>query len=773
MSGMRQGIPADQARAGDVVTATAQVTLIIDGMTCATCASRIERTLRHRTAVLNARVSFTTRRAIIAYDGGATTVAVLCKAIETVGYHAVPAADAPVETGDQEDAARRFWARRVVVSWPLGLAVFVLGMLFMAHPWARYASFALTLPIQFWAGWPFLRNAARRGVRMSANMDTLIAIGTLAAFSFSTWELFHGGKVYFDTTALIIAFVSLGRYFEARAKKSASTAIRAMLELGAKEAHVITGGIERLIPVAEVGVGDRIKVYPGEKIPVDGLVVEGWSAVAESMLTGESAPVEKHAGDQLAAATLNTHGVLIFRATAVGKDTALGQVIRLVENAQSSKAGVQSLVDRIARVFVPAVLAAALLTFLGWWLLGGTATGGLFAAVAVLIVACPCSLGLATPMAIMVGTGRGAELGVLVKNGEVLELAKRISTVAFDKTGTLTQGDMSTVDIISASDCDEEEMLLFAGALEAHSEHPIGEAIARRARRRPGALPTVSGFTAIPGHGVAGNINGVDVCVGRRSLMFQRGMVLSRSIEQQVIAVEKQGNTAVLVGWDGKVQGSLGVTDALKYNAREVVGQLKDMGLDVAVITGDNERTAQAVTKGLGVDRLLAGVLPEDKVFEIRRLEQEGSLVAMVGDGVNDAPALVQADLGIAIGTGTDVAIEASDITLLSGDLQGVITAIGLSRRTMRLIHQNLAWAFGYNIVALSLAASGLLSPLLAGAAMGLSSVSVVANSLRLRAFGSAPAGRRPAADGQRAPTGDGKDVPTGDGQDVPTVPAS
>jgi len=741
MSDMKQELPADRA-ADDSTTATAQLTLIVDGMTCATCSGRIERVLRRHGGVLNARVSFATKRATIAYDGGATTAAVLCRAIEKVGYRAVPATDSSAQADDHDDVTRRYWARRVVISWPLGLTVMVLGLLFMAQPWARYTSFGLTLPIQFWAGWPFLKNAARRAVRLSASMDTLISIGTLAAFSFSTWELFHHGDIYFDTTALIISFVSLGRYFEAKAKKSASSAIRALLELGAKEAHVLTGGKERSIPVDEVGVGDRIKVYPGEKIPVDGLVVEGWSAVDESMLTGESVPVEKHTGDRLAAATLNTHGVLIFRATAVGKDTALAQVIRLVENAQSSKAGVQSLADRIASVFVPAVLTAAALTFLGWWLLGGGAVTGLFAAVAVLIVACPCSLGLATPMAIMVGTGRGAEMGVLVKSGEVLELAKRISTIAFDKTGTLTKGEMSMVDIVSVDDCDEEEMLLFAGALEAHSEHPIGQAIARRARRHRGALPTVNGFMAIPGQGVVGNINGVEVCVGRRSLMFQRGMVLSRSIEQQIIGVEKRGNTAVLVGWEGQVQGSLGVSDTLKDNATEVVEQLQGMGLDIVVITGDNQRTAQAVTADLGVDRLLAGVLPEDKVFEIRRLEQEGSLVAMVGDGVNDAPALVQADLGIAIGTGTDVAIEASDVTLLSGDLQGVITAIGLSRRTLRVIHQNLGWAFGYNLIALPLAASGLLSPLLAGAAMALSSVSVVTNSLRLRAFGSAAADR-------------------------------
>jgi heavy metal translocating P-type ATPase len=708
--------------------------LAIEGMSCASCASRIETVLRRHPSVKSAVVSFATKRATVTYYPQAATLSTLYKPVQALGY-GVTEAESAVTAGADDDAHRRAWGHRVLLSWPAGLTAMALSMFFAADPWARWLSLALTVPVQFWAGWPFLSNAARRIVHGSATMDTLISIGTLAAFGFSVYQLAAGGELYFETAALLIAFLSLGRYLEARARKRASSAIQKLLELGAKNAHLLVGGAERLIPIETVKVGDRLRVYPGEKIPVDGEVTDGWSAVDESMLTGESVPIEKNTGDRVAGATINTHGVLTIRATAVGQDTALAQVVRLVEEAQSSKAKVQRLADRVAGVFVPVVMAVSVLTFLGWWLVSGNPAGGLLAAVAVLIVACPCSLGLATPMAIMVGTGRGAELGVLVKSGEVLETSRRIRTIVFDKTGTLTKGEMSVVDIVTANGEEAFDVLRYAAAMETFSEHPIGKAVVRAARIRHLRVPDAEGFHALTGHGVTGAVDGMEVCVGRRKLMTDRGMIIPDDLERAVSDIERLGRTAVLVGWDGRARGGLGVADTVKVNAGPVVRELSGMSLDVAIITGDNTRTAHAVADEVGITHVLAEVLPKDKVSEVRRLQQEGQIVAMVGDGINDAPALVQADLGIAIGTGTDVAIESSDITLLSGDLEGVPAAIKLSRRTMRLIHQNLGWAFGYNLAAIPLAALGLLNPLIAGAAMALSSVSVVGNSLRLRRF--------------------------------------
>ncbi|MCA4736760.1 copper-translocating P-type ATPase [Mycobacterium avium] len=639
----------------------------------------------------------------------------------------------PDEQGRRE---RRKWWRRVWLAFPLGLVAMASTMFFGAYPWAGWLAFAATVPVQFVAGWPFLRGAVERARELTSNMDTLISLGTLTAFVYSTYQLFAGGPLFFDTSALIIAFVVLGRYFEARAQGKAREAISKLLEMGAKEATLLVDGEERRVPVDQVRVGDLVRVRPGEKIPVDGEVIDGRAAVDESMLTGESVPVEKTVGDHVAGATVNTDGLLTVRATAVGADTALAQIVRLVEQAQSGKAAVQRLADRVSSVFVPAVIAVAVATFAGWTLLAGNPIGGMTAAVAVLIIACPCALGLATPTAIMVGTGRGADLGILVKGGEVLEASKKIDTVVFDKTGTLTRAQMRVTEVVAGKRRKPDLVLRIAAAVESGSEHPIGAAIVADAHERGLEIPAATAFTNVAGHGVRAEIDGRPVLVGRRKLIDEHDLELPDHLAAAAADLEEQGRTAVFVGRDGHVVGVIAVADTVKDDAVDVVRQLHAMGLRVAMITGDNARTANAIANQVGIDQVLAEVLPEDKVTEVRRLQDEGKVVAMVGDGVNDAPALVQADLGIAIGTGTDVAIEASDITLMSDRLDGVVSAIGLSRQTLRTIYQNLGWAFGYNTAAIPLAALGMLNPVVAGAAMGFSSVSVVTNSLRLRRFG-------------------------------------
>jgi heavy metal translocating P-type ATPase len=707
-----------------------ELTLAVSGMTCASCAARIERALKQHAGVGHASVNFATNTATVAFDPARTGLTALSAAVDGIGYHVDPVT-ASASKGE-EGAEERAWLLRMAVAWPLGVAVFVLMLLYMDETWARWTAAALTVPIEFWAGWPVLRTAGLRARRAEANMDTLIALGTLAAFGFSLWRLFAGGDLYFDTAALIIAFVLLGRYLEARARGKASSAIRALLELGAKEANLVVDGAEHQVPIEVVKAGDLVRVRPGEKIPVDGEVVDGRSAVDESMLTGESVPVDKTRGDRVAGATINRQGVLTLRATAVGSDTALAQIVGLVQDAQATKAPVQRLADRVAGIFVPSVIGIALLTLLGWGLLASDPAGGLVAAIAVLIIACPCALGLATPTAVMVGTGRGARLGVLIKGGEVLERSKHIDTIVFDKTGTLTNGEMSVTNIHPADGVQPEVLLRLAAAVESGSEHPVGQAVVRAARQGRLAIPPVENFEAVAGHGVRAEIEGGVVRVGNRKLLAQAGCQLPEDLAAIAAGLEDQGRTAFFVAWNGAAQGVLAVADTLKNGARDLMADLRRMDVEVAMITGDNARTAKAIAAEVGIDRVLAEVLPADKAAEVRQLQDQGQVVAMVGDGINDAPALVQADLGVAMGAGTDVAIESSDITLLSNRLDGVATAIRLARQTFRTILQNLGWAFIYNMAAIPLAAFGILNPIIASATMAFSSVSVVANSLRL-----------------------------------------
>ena len=721
----------------------------VEGMTCGSCAARVQRALEKVDGVESAEVNFATHQVRVKANEGTIESPVLEAAVERSGYRLAAITDPNVgrhPTGravsDGPDDRGSYWRKRVIVVFPA--ALFMLATMFLGHeamaaPALRWSMLAVATVVQFWVGWPFLKEASRRAKRLTANMDTLIAIGTMTAYIFSVFQLVRGEmELYFETGVLIIAFLSLGRHLEARAKARAGKAIRALLELGAKEARVVINGEEAMVPVEQVQVGDLIRVKPGEKVPVDGVVVEGFSAVDESMFTGESLPVEKDVGHKVSAATVNTSGVLTIQTSAVGSDTALAHIVKLVEDAQTGKTEVQRLADRVSAVFVPVVIGLALATFGFWSIIGNDSTQGLLAAVAVLIIACPCALGLATPTAILVGTGRGADLGILIKSSEVLERTRAITTVLFDKTGTLTQGQMSLTDVYPDGSAGGQ-VLRLAAAVEANSEHPIGSAIAAAQRER-GPFLAVTRFEAVAGFGVRSMVQtaqgSVLVSVGRRKFMAEAGLVLPSELESVTERYEAEGRTAVLAGWNGEVRGVLGVADTTKPGASQAVRSLTDMGLKVAMITGDNWTTAKAIAQSLGIETVIAEVLPEDKISEVARLQAGGEVVAMVGDGVNDAPALVKADLGIAIGTGTDVAIEASDLALMNGDPRTVALAISLSRRTYRTIVQNLFWAFGYNVLAIPLAALGLLNPILAGGAMAFSSVSVVANSLRLLRFG-------------------------------------
>ena len=708
-----------------------RVRLDVDGMTCASCAARIERKLNKLDGV-QATVNYATEEAAVAYDPEVVAIDDLLSAVEAAGYRAALPGEA--EGPDAASSLRTRLVVAVALSVPLALLAMVPPLRFGGWEWL---AFALSTPVVLWAGWPFHRAAARNARHLAATMDTLISVGTLAAWAWSTVVLVGGvdAHTYFEVGAVITALILLGRYLEARARRRSGEAIRALLELGAKDARVLRDGEETLVPVDELQVGDLFVVRPGEKIATDGVVVEGFSAVDQSMLTGEPVPVEVVVGDEVAGATINTSGRLVVRAAKVGADTALAQIARLVAEAQAGKAPIQRLVDRVSAVFVPVVIAISLGTLAGWLLVDGSVSAAFTAAVAVLIIACPCALGLATPTALMVGTGRGAQLGILIKGPETLEQTRRISTIVLDKTGTVTEGRMWVTDAVAATGVERGQLLHLAGAAEAASEHPIAQAIAGYARAEFGSLERVEHFTNRAGLGIEAVVDGHAVVVGRYSMLMEWGLELSPELAQHVEAAEQQGRTVVAAAIDGAVAGLFIVSDRIKSSSPKAIEELRMLGLTPILLTGDNERTARAVGGEVGIDYVIADVLPEDKTGVVSRLQADGEVVAMVGDGVNDAPALAQADLGLAIGTGTDVAIEASDLTLVSGDLRAAADAIRLARRTLRTIKGNLFWAFAYNVAAIPLAVAGLLNPIVAAAAMAFSSVFVVTNSLRLRRF--------------------------------------
>jgi Cu+-exporting ATPase len=735
-----------------------RLALPIEGMTCSSCANRVERRLNEIDGV-EASVNFATERATVSFDPRRVEPEELVEAVGETGYKAsLPGreedATGPGEGADPTAALR--W--RLVFAAALSLPVLLLSMVepLQFENW-QWLALQLATPVVLWAGWPFHQAAWQNLRHGAATMDTLISVGTLAALGWSIVALFFldagmpgmtmpfdlitergaaSGHIYLEVAAVVTTFILAGRYFEARAKRRAGAALEALLDLGAKSVAVLDAdGEERRIAVEELAAGQRFVVRPGEKVATDGVVEVGSSAVDQSLLTGESVPVEVGPGDEVAGATINVGGRLVVRATRVGEETALAQIARLVTAAQSGKAPVQRLADRVSGVFVPVVIAAAVGT-LGFWLGNGAGpTVAFTAAVAVLIVACPCALGLATPTALLVGTGRGAQLGLLIKGPEVLESTRRIDTVVLDKTGTVTTGEMTVVEVRLAPGAEEGEVLRLAGAVEDASEHPIARAIAERARRQLGSLPAVADFAAEPGLGVQGVVEGQAVVAGRASFLGEWAMHLPPPLAAAREQAEARGRTAIAVGWDGEARALLVVADTPKPTSAEAIRELRALGLRPVLLTGDNRATAEAVAAEVGIDEAVAEVLPAEKALVIERLQGEGRVVAMVGDGVNDAPALAQADLGLAIGTGTDVAIEASDITLLSGDPRAIVDAIRLSRRTLATIKGNLFWAFAYNVAALPLAAAGLLNPLIAGATMALSSVFVVSNSLRLRGF--------------------------------------
>ncbi len=753
-----------------------RVTAPVRGMHCAACVGKVEKALGGVPGVESAQVNLATERATIAYDPARIDFARLREAVAAAGYELVeprPAAEA--DATDGERAAREAEQRRAKVRFLVGAVlsapVLVGGMAhvlpgvpaLLRDPWLQLL---LTTPVQFWVGWPFHKGFLHDLRYRSASMSTLVSLGTSAAYFWSLavtlWPHAFGDHTvttYYDVSAVVITLVVLGRWLEARARGRTSEAIRRLVTLAPRTARVVRDGRERDVATAEVVPGDFVRIRPGERIPVDGVVTEGASSVDESMLTGESVPVEKGPEAKVFAGTINRTGSFIFRATRVGSETTLARVIKLVAEAQGSRAPIQRLADRVAAVFVPIVLALAALTFAAWWLFGPAPAGlrALTNAVAVLVIACPCAMGLATPTAIMVGTGRGAEFGVLIRNATALELLHRVDTVVFDKTGTLTVGRPAVTDVVpaagvmavraaggstaeaSAEMVLDDEVLALAAAVEQGSEHPLGEAIVARAKERGLALPPVTGFTTVPGQGIDALATDGRVLLGNRALMDARGIDVA-ALAPRAEALAAEGKTVVYLAFAGRALGLVAAADTLKPEAPAAVARLRALGLQPAMLTGDHRLTAEAIARQAGVDRVLAEVLPEDKAREVQRLQAEGRRVAMVGDGINDAPALAQADVGIAMGSGTDVAIEAADVTLMRGDLRGVVTAVELSRRTIRIVKENLVWAFGYNVVLIPVAAGVLyplwgvlLSPILAGAAMAFSSVSVVTNSLRLR----------------------------------------
>ncbi|UXX93476.1 heavy metal translocating P-type ATPase [Streptomyces sp. AD2-2] len=733
--------------------AAAEVELLIGGMTCASCAARVEKKLNRMDGV-SATVNYATEKAKVSYPAGIQVADLIATVVKT-GYTAEePAPPEPEpETPRDDDPELASLRERLAVSALLALPVVLLSMV-PALQFDNWQWLALTLaaPVVVWGGLPFHRAAFTNARHGAATMDTLVSVGTLAAFGWSLWALFFGdagmagmhdefrltvartdgaSTIYLEVAAGVVALILLGRYLEARSKRRAGAALRALMHLGAKDVAVLRDGREVRLPVAELAVGDRFVVRPGEKVATDGTVVEGVSAVDASMLTGESVPVDVAPGDTVTGATVNAGGRLVVAASRVGADTQLARMARLVEDAQNGKAEVQRLADRISGIFVPAVLLIAVATFGAWLAVTGDTAAAFTAAVAVLIIACPCALGLATPTALMVGTGRGAQLGILIKGPEVLESTRRVDTVVLDKTGTITTGIMTLQQVYVAEGTDERLLLRLAGALEHASEHPVARAVAAGAEERVGPLPPAEHFENVPGRGVRGRVEGREVAVGRLYDDLPEELTRARS------EAESGGRTAVVVGWDGIARGVVAVADTVRETSAEAVRELRALGLTPVLLTGDNRAVAESVaaTVGIAPGDVIAEVLPEDKVAVVRRLQGEGRSVAMVGDGVNDAAALATADLGLAMGTGTDAAIEASDLTLVRGDLRVAADAIRLSRKTLSTIKGNLVWAFGYNVAALPLAAAGMLNPMIAGAAMAFSSVFVVTNSLRLRTF--------------------------------------
>ncbi|MCH7585315.1 MAG: copper-translocating P-type ATPase [Acidobacteria bacterium] len=716
--------------------ATAEsITFDVEGMTCASCALRIERVLGKQEGVESAIVNYAGHEAR-AEVGPEVDIEVLKAAVAKIGYSIDEVKEGVERTTVTERYAEEvgYQRRNVIGAAFLTVPVFLLAQFGPDARWSEYLQALLTTGVLFGFGAQFHKATFKQIKSLSPAMDTLVSVGTVSAWGFSLYALSTDDALFFETAAIIITLILLGRFFEARAKGQASNAITKLLEIGAKEARVRRAGVEEMIPAEELRVGDVVIVLPGEKIATDGVVVSGGSSIDESMLTGESTPVDKSVGDDVFGATVNQQGRLEFEATRIGRETALSQIVRLVEEAQATKAPVQKLADRVSSVFVPIVILVALSVFGIWLAVNGVVSEALTNAVAVLIIACPCAMGLATPTAIMVGSGRGAELGVLFKNAEVFERAKAVDTVVFDKTGTLTRGAMTLTDVVT--DDDEGRLLFLAGSVEAASEHPIGKAVALGAEERDAVLVTPTKFEALGGRGVIGTVDGVDVIVGKSKLMADRGLGIPDRYLEAMERIELTGKTAFLVGWGGEVRGTLGVADTLRDTAVAAVARLHDAGFEVTMLTGDNRRTAETIAAQVGIDRVIAEVMPADKAEEIKRLHDQGRSVGFVGDGINDAPALTMADLGMAVGSGTDVAIEAGDVVLMSGDPMLAVTALTLARATFRTIIQNLFWAFGYNTAAIPLAALGFLNPMFAAGAMALSSVSVVTNSVRLRRFG-------------------------------------
>ncbi len=738
------------------------VELEIGGMTCASCANRIERKLNKLDGV-TATVNYATEKAKVTYPEGLDPE-LLVSEVEKSGYTAALPRPERVDADPDGDADPELTSlrHRLITSIVLTVPVIAMAMVpaLQFTNW-QWASLALASPVIVWAAWPFHRAAWMNLRHGTATMDTLISMGTSAAFLWSLYALFFGtagepgmkhafdltiapsdgaANIYLEVGAGVTMFILAGRYFEKRSKRRAGAALRALLQLGAKDVAVIRNGAEIKVPIEDLAVGDEFVVRPGDKIATDGVVISGTSAVDASMLTGESVPVEVSPGTAVTGATVNAGGRLVVRATRIGSDTQLAQMATLVEEAQTGKAEVQRLADRISGVFVPVAIAIAVIT-LGAWLGAGFSTSAAFtAAVAVLVIACPCALGLATPTALLVGTGRGAQMGILIRGPEVLESTRKIDTIVLDKTGTVTEGRMTVVDVITEPGTDRAEFLRLVGALEDASEHPIAQAVATTATAEVGTLPTPEDFANVEGKGVQGIVDGHAVVIGRESFLTEWSLSLSREVRARKAHAEGEGKTVVVAGWDGVARGIVVVADTVKPTSTRAIAELRDLGLTPILLTGDNTAVAERIAHQVGISRVEAEVLPGEKVDVVRDLQTKGRTVAMVGDGVNDAPALAQADLGLSMGTGTDVAIEASDITLVRGDLRGAVDAIRLSRKTLGTIRTNLFWAFAYNVAAIPLAAFGLLNPMLAGAAMALSSVFVVSNSLRLRRFRSVTA---------------------------------